>query len=279
MIEEKIQRAVSEDGTEIAGRRRGQGPSLVFVHGVSDDGDTGWAPLLPFMTHRFTCYTMSTRGRGLSGNSADHSRERHVQDIAAFVDSIGGPTGLVGHSGGGLWALGAAARTRAVSAVAAYEPAVVNEVANERDLTAFRATVARVAEAAAEGRPAEGLRTFIEFVGNDEETRALQASGHPELAAYCAPILVDDISQGALSQAPTLSSPSVLAQITVPVLLLHGSNTSVQWFTDGVDHVAQHLPQAEKRVVDGAGHLCPLVRPQQVANELVRFFENTLKPA
>ncbi len=37
MTNERIHRAMSRDGTEIAGRVYGQGPPLVLVHGAMDD--------------------------------------------------------------------------------------------------------------------------------------------------------------------------------------------------------------------------------------------------
>src|SRR5262245_13549766 len=114
MPEDRIQRAVSADGTEIAGRVQGEGPQLVLVHGAFGDGDIAWEGLLPHLTGRLTCYLPSTRGRGLSGDNPDHSPPRLEEDITAFVDSIGEPVGLVGWSGSGAWVLGATAHSGSV---------------------------------------------------------------------------------------------------------------------------------------------------------------------
>jgi hypothetical protein len=97
----RIHRAVSADGTEIAGRVHGQGAPLVLVTGGPGDGETSWRSLGPFLSEQFTCYCMSTRGKGLSADHSDHSVGRRVQDITAFVDSIGKPVRLTGHSSGG----------------------------------------------------------------------------------------------------------------------------------------------------------------------------------
>lgn len=101
MSTDRIHRAVSAAGTEILGRVHGQGPPLVLVHGGLEDGDLCWASLLPALRDRFTCYLPSRRGRGLSGDSDDLSPERLVEDVTAFVDSIGPPVGIVGESDGG----------------------------------------------------------------------------------------------------------------------------------------------------------------------------------
>lgn len=97
MSEDRIHRISSGDGTEIAARVHGHGPPLVFVHGGLGDDHVGWATVVPWLTGQFTCYTMSTRGRGLSEHSTDFSPERVVQDVVAVVESLGEPAGLVGH--------------------------------------------------------------------------------------------------------------------------------------------------------------------------------------
>ena len=78
MSENQIQIVASTDGTKIAGRVQGQGEPLVLVHGGLGDGDAPWLFMLPFLVEQFTCYLMSTRGRGRSGDNADHSRERQL---------------------------------------------------------------------------------------------------------------------------------------------------------------------------------------------------------
>jgi hypothetical protein len=47
MTDERIHRAVSADGTEIAGRVQGQGPALVLFHGGIGDGDIAWRRCCP----------------------------------------------------------------------------------------------------------------------------------------------------------------------------------------------------------------------------------------
>ena len=150
MSDDRIHRAVSADGTKIAGRVEGQGPPLVLVHGRPHDGDVAWCALLPHLTDRFTCYLPSTRGRGLSDDNADHSPPRLQEDFNAFVDSIGEPVCLAGWSTGGSWALGAAAHSGAVAAVAVYEPTVI-PVMREDDLASLGGMVEQMAVAAGDG--------------------------------------------------------------------------------------------------------------------------------
>lgn len=286
MGHERIHRAVSDDGTEIAGRVDGQGPPLVLVHGAFEDGDTCWEALLPWLRERFTCYAMSLRGRGLSGHSADLSTERLVRDVTAFVDSIGEPVGLVGESGGGFLALGAAGRTPRVSAVAVYEP-IVLEVQSQEDAARFEETFARVSTMAGEGRLADAVGAFAELLANDDELAALSASADGvEALAANVPVQVQEFTQllerqhGAEAEGPSPTAPSALPRVTVPVLLLYGAQTALgTWITDGVRHVADHVADPHVREIDRAGHFAPALRPEPIADELARFFQTAHQPA
>ena len=167
----RVQVAISADGTEIVGRVRGQGPPLVLVHGGWGDGEVAYEALVPHLADRFTCYTPSTRGRGLSGDNPDHSVHRLVQDVIAFIDTIGEPVYLVGWSGIEP-PLGTAAQSRAVSAVALFE-GYVPHVAEEDDLASLGATIERTGAAAADGRLADAARAFAPFVLTGAEIAAL----------------------------------------------------------------------------------------------------------
>jgi pimeloyl-ACP methyl ester carboxylesterase len=271
MSQDRIHRAITEDGVEIAGRVRGEGPPLVFVHGALADGETAWEPLLPFMTDQYTCYLMSLRGRGLSGPGDDLSREHLTADVTAFLDSIGEPVGVVGLSGGALLSLAAAEKTSSVSAVAAYEPPVF-EVMSEDVAAAFKGTVQRMGEVAATGRMAEAVRTFLEFVTNQEELRAASEMKLPDALAPNVPVQLEEFPR-VLEGGPSATDPSALANIAVPVLLMHGTRSEPHpWFIDGVRHVAAHVPNAQVREIAGAGHLGPILEPAAVADELHRFF-------
>ncbi|HSI93665.1 MAG TPA: alpha/beta hydrolase [Jiangellaceae bacterium] len=279
MTAERIQRAVSADGTEIAGRVHGQGPALVLVHGGIGDGDLAWDALLPHVTDRFTCHLPSTRGRGLSTDNPDHSPPRMVEDITAYVDSIGEPVTLVGWSGSGVWVLGAAARIGSVAAVVEYEPGVMSEM-REDDLAQTIATMERMGMAAADGRLVDAVRAFAPWIATDDEITALELTDFFERWAGGIPAMLRFVQGDQAYQGPRPTDPDGLRQVAAPVLLLRGQRTRLgTFFADAVQYLAQHIPDAEVRELPGVGHFAPLLQPEAIADELIAFVELIRQPA
>lgn len=83
----------------------------------------------------------------------------------------------------------------------------------------------------------------------------------------------DQLSESDWS-SPT--DPSELAKISVAVFLLHGTRSVPDsWFIDSVRHVNEHVADTHTREITGAGHIAPVVEPEAVADELVRFLEKS----
>jgi pimeloyl-ACP methyl ester carboxylesterase len=281
MIQERILRAVAADGTAIAARVHGQGPPLVLVHGGLGDGEVGWRFLLPQLADAVTCFCMSTRGRGLSADHPDHTLGALTSDVVAIAEAVGEPVGLVGWSLGGTLALGAAATSSAVSAVAVYEPGVF-DVHNEVNPAASAEKAGAVGEAVADGRFADGARALIGDVATDEELAALAAGDAFEAWAPNMPVSLHGVRAVLAGLAAGGSSPtaaSELANVTVPVLYLHGTDTPTNWYVDGARHVARHAADVRVAAVPGVGHFAPMLAPQAVVDALLRFFAPAAQPA
>jgi pimeloyl-ACP methyl ester carboxylesterase len=258
--------ATSPDGTRIVGGVHGHGPPLVLVPGGPVDGEVGWRALLPSLAASFTSYTLNTRGRGPSGDHPDRSRERIVEDVVAFVESIGDRVLLFGHSAGGTHALEAAAETPAVRALALYEPTLVEFA--EPDLRArFEDALVRARQAVGDGRPADGARIFLEdlALANDDELALLSDVGAAEEMARLLPVVLDEVER---SGPPQLSDVSRLDEVTVPVLLLHGARTH-PFYAQVAREVADRLADARVREIPDLGHLGPELTPEPVADELL----------
>jgi pimeloyl-ACP methyl ester carboxylesterase len=122
--EEKImEKVISKDGTSISFSRRGEGPPLLFVHGITADRNS-WTVLASHLENHFTVYAMDRRGRGESGDAQQYGLLREAEDIVAIIESFNEPVNLVGHSHGGLCCLEAALLTTGIHKLVLYEPAV-----------------------------------------------------------------------------------------------------------------------------------------------------------
>jgi pimeloyl-ACP methyl ester carboxylesterase len=249
----------------------------VLVHGAIGDGEVAWDALLPYLTDRFTCYLPSTRGRGLSEDHPDHTPPRLEEDVTAFADSIGEPVCLVGWSGGGPWVLGAAARTGSVAAVAAYEAAVVSMMRDD-DVARTAATMGQVGSAAADGRLLDAIQSFVRWICTDTEIAALEETSFYDRWASCVPAMLHFLQRAASYEGPVSTDPEALETLTVPVLLLRGQQTALgTWFADANRHIARYVQDPHVRELPGVGHFAPVIAPERLATELIRFFESAIR--
>jgi pimeloyl-ACP methyl ester carboxylesterase len=275
---DRTHRTISADGTEIVGRVHGQGPPLVLFHGTPHDGDLAWEALVPHLADRFTCYLPNARGKGLSGDSDDHTPPRHEEDATAFVDSIGGSVHVAGWSYGALPALAAAANSDAVIAVAIYEPTII-PLMREDDLAAALNTLQQVGAAAADGRLADAARAFHPFVATDDELAGLDADYY-QRSGVAFPAWLRTVQASQTYEGPRSTDPEVMARISAPVLLLRGRQTRLATFyPDTERYVAEHVADPHVLELPGIGHFAPAVAPEPVAEALVSFFETIQQPA
>lgn len=262
----------SPDGTLVSGERYGSGPSLVFISGALGDETGSWPTYPPAFTDAYTCWLMSTRGRGASGDNEDHSLDRMVEDIVAFVRGAGGPAGLVGHSSAGALALEAASRCDEVGAVAVYEPTLY-EFADPETVTRVHETNARIRELVAAGSAADAALLFVKEIAHasDEELDFLSQIGAPEGMARYVPTVMQEFEQWG---PPNLSRLSVLDDVQVPVLVMRGSETPPFWVRVA-EELDARLADVQHRVVEGAGHLGPMFSAEVVAEQMRQFFDTT----
>lgn len=98
-----------------------------------------------------------------------------------------------------------------------------------------------------------------------EQTRAAMTRAVHVVPA-CTPSIYDD--------RPGMLAPGVLDRVSMPVLLLRGSQTHpvMSIVNDGL---ARRLPDARNVVVDGAGHMLPLSHPADMGDALRRLFADS----
>jgi pimeloyl-ACP methyl ester carboxylesterase len=268
-------RAVSNDGTEIAARVIGQGPSVVLLPAGPGDSELSWRNVCEFLSKDCTCHLLETRGRGQSGDNPDHSPDRLVEDVLAYARSIGEPVDVVGW-GSALWARVAARNPAEVFAVAVYEPGA-GEVMNPESGKRMGEIFAGVGEHVAAGRIDEAAHTFIEncdVIYSQEDIDSGAAAEFWKAAAERLPLFLQESKQASESGQPGATSPETLSKIQIPVLLIHGDRTS-KWFSDSIKHVAGLLPDTTTHQIKHAAHFGPITHAEAVAGEMARFFTTT----
>jgi pimeloyl-ACP methyl ester carboxylesterase len=277
VIDASTHQVVSSDGTRLIARVHGDGPPLLMLPAGPGDAETSWRHVFPLLQDHFTCYLVDTRGRGLSNDSHDHTPERLVDDVTVFAASIGGQVGLV-EWGTALWARVAAAARSQFTAAAAYETGA-NQAMDDHVATTITSALERVGELVANARLTDAVEALLAqapAIYNDAE----MASGAPadfwHASAALIPGFLEEQRLATQYEPADPTDPALLGRITVPVLLLCGSE-SRPWFQRSTAYLAEHLPRASICEIAGAGHFGPYLNARAVADELVRFFGNTIE--
>jgi pimeloyl-ACP methyl ester carboxylesterase len=276
-MDPRTHHVTTTDRVTIGGTVHGDGPPLVFVHGIMGDGDLDFQAVVPHLTGRFTCHLPSWRGRGLSGDDPDLRFGRMVDDLIAYLDSLGTTAGVVGWSAGADLALAVAAQSDAVDSVAALEPSMPR-LLTEEQRGAFGAAFARMGELATVGRLTDAMRAFAAVPFTNDELALLEDTGYLEATARYVPNLLGIIQQQADHEWPLPDDPDVLGAISAPVLVLCGSN-SKPLAIRAAEHVVEHVPHARTHHISDTGHVAPLARPEALAEALTDFLCPAQEPA
>lgn len=121
------ERYLPVDTGEVAYRRVGHGPDVLFVHGWPVSGAT-FRHLLPHLARRLTCHVIDLPGAGASRfpPGARLSVQGHIAAVRQVVDTLGFESfAVVGHDSGGLIARHAVAddpRLRAMGLIDTEQP-------------------------------------------------------------------------------------------------------------------------------------------------------------
>ena len=89
---------------EVAYRRVGRGPDVLFVHGWPASGAT-FRKLLPYLSMSFTCHLIDLPGAGSSrfDRTTPLSIDQHIKTVRSVVDLLDlRDVAVVGHDSGGL---------------------------------------------------------------------------------------------------------------------------------------------------------------------------------
>jgi pimeloyl-ACP methyl ester carboxylesterase len=259
---------ISGDGTSIAFDRYGQGPPVVLVGGAFQYRafDPRTAELAKLVSADFTVYHYDRRGRGDSGDTAPYSVQREVDDLDALIADAGGSASVFGMSSGAALALDAAARGTAITRLALYEaPFIVDD-----SRAPFPADyLPRLDTLLGQGRRGDAVRFWLRLVGVPSPVVALMRC-MPAWRKFKA--VAHTLPYDAAALGDTMYGAPLPAgrwnEIALPVLAVAGGN-SPAWIHHGVQALADVLPNAEHRILDGQTHM---VKPKALAPMLTEFF-------
>jgi pimeloyl-ACP methyl ester carboxylesterase len=259
---------VSPDGTRIAYWTSGDGPPLLIVHGTSGSHER-FAPLLPYLELHATVHAMDRRGRGGSGDAPDYELAREFEDVAAVVDAIAASSrakvDVYGHSYGGECAFGAALLSSNIRSLVLYEgwPPVLPE-----KLKFPIGVEERLDTLVTSGDREAALELFWREVVkvSEEDIHAIRAQ--PTWAARVA--TVHTITREFRAFFDDTFDPEQASRITVPVLLLAGTDTPDE-LRDDPETVAAALPDARIAYLEGQQHIADVLAPELFAERVLEF--------
>jgi pimeloyl-ACP methyl ester carboxylesterase len=257
------ERVASRDGTVIGARRSGAGAPLVLVHGSAADGSR-WAPVLSRLSERFAVHALDRRGRGASGDAETYSIEREYEDVAAYVDALGEPAVLLGHSYGAMVALEAARLTDRVKALALYEPPLPAGIEIYEP-----GLVARLEALLAAGDRDGLLVTFMREVPRVPDSHIETMRGQATWPARVAAAHTIPRELRAVN-AYSAEVRERFADLRVPTLLLVGS-ASPPFLTEASRILAEVLPRNEVAVFEGHAHSAMDTATGEFAERVLAF--------
>ena len=239
----------------------GQGPAVVFCHGVGGNHMSWWQQV-PEFSRRFLCITFDHRGFALSPNTAEGvGAEAFSTDLAELLDHLGvQEVFLVGQSMGGRTVLNFAKRFphRAKAMVMA------GSVANIRtpELDQLRREVSA-------GLPQDRLEVVLARRVWEERPQLgylykLLRMRNPERPPH---FLWRDNRPG--------TTPEELAALTTPTLFMVGEEDRV-CPPHVVESAYRHFPNATLRQVPEAGHSVYFEQPEVFNSMVMEFFEKHL---
>ena len=263
--EQTMEKAISRDGTAVGYFRSGTGRPLVLVHGTTAD-HTRWDTVRQLFEPHVSLAALDRRGRGVSGDADVYAFEREVEDVVVVVDALarewGGPVDLLGHSYGGLCAIGAVLQTDNVRRLVVYEAPVLGEGVVPEGF------VDRVEPLVAEGRSDDVLMMFFREVVlmPEDQLRAFRELPAWQARLGTAPTLAREL--GTASRRPL--GPEQLAACAVPTLVVAGGD-SPEFLRRSTDAMAAALPDVRVEVLAGQQHAAMDTAPPLFADAVLGF--------
>jgi pimeloyl-ACP methyl ester carboxylesterase len=288
---------ISKDGTIIGYRQMGSGPGIILLHGGAKASQT-LMQLGTALSDEFTVYIPDRRGRGLSGPFGDnYGLQREVEDMDALLKKTGAHY-VFGTATGGIIALQSALYLPAIQKAVLYEPPFY---VNETEMNNFNDIGKRYDQYVAEGKFSSAMVTSskiaTEVSGDELEPPYQWVKYIPNIILRLLFRIIleidarnvkgDDVKLKDL--IPTFHNDVVLVNetkgtienfkdVSAEVLLLNGSKTFLflKHIIDALNGVLPHVVRVEIQGIDHAAAEDTTGKPEQIAQEIKRFYNEKI---
>jgi pimeloyl-ACP methyl ester carboxylesterase len=291
---EDLGAVASFDGTELAMRAAGDpaSPVLLLAHGFSLDMTT-WSALWPLLTDGFRVVTFDHRSHGASAPAAhgDLSIRSIGRDVAAVLGAVSpdAPAIVVGHSMGAM----------AILALAEQRPELFGpRIAGVVFVGGATADLLHGAMGSVTELLRPRLGTFTQAARRVDRLRRAVLASPADVSAAVARLtqfgpdapaeLVDhvvglaerartEVWTDGLAELMAMDLRHAVPRVRVPALVAVGEHDRVTPPAGAIE-LAGTLPDGHLVVLEGAGHLPMLERPEALAADLLAFARSALHP-
>lgn len=234
---------VNVNGIQMAYARRGDGPTLILLHGFPLDHHL-WDEVVPLLEDTFDIILPDLRGFGESTTiDSQYSMDDYASDIAGLLDQLEiQKAAIVGHSMGGYVALAfARLYPDRVSGLGLVSSQVLADPPERK-----------------EGRYKSAADVSANGIGSVVETMTPKFTTDEKLQSYARSSMERQQPAayiGALrAMAERADSTPLLSSFNFPVVIIHGDADSLIPI-DRAREVKAALPQAHLVEIQGAGHM------------------------
>jgi len=232
--------------------------TVILLHSSASSG-AQWRALAAALDGRYRVVTPDLYGYGATPNwpgRGAFSLAHEAEIVHALIGDAGEPAHLVGHSYGGAVALHVARlRGARVRSLALIEPVAFHLLTDRFEINALAESVAR---AIACGDYFGGCRSFIDYWSGPGSWDALPAATRDAMAPRLAKVALD--FHAALDEPAGVDD---FRRMSVPTLIVQGAR-SPQPTRRICELLADALPDAWVKTIDGAGHMAPLTHRDAV---------------
>jgi pimeloyl-ACP methyl ester carboxylesterase len=260
-------------GSDIAYSDEGAGPPVVLLHGGGSNRRQ-WKPLAALLGDRYRVIAPDLHGHGDS-EPWSQAAAPALADFGAIVPAvtagIDGHAHVVGHSGGGAFALAhALSHLGAVASLVLIEPTLTHILPLAGRDAAWREVHevgTRHLELVTRGEIEACADVFLPYwIGQ----AAWDATPPDRRAAIVATMpTVAHFWRATFAETTPLDA---YAAVTAPVLLMRGAQTS-RASHEIVDLLADILPNVTLVEIEDAGHMSPLTHPEEVNTAIAAFLD------